>query len=276
MRRAVERHPAPAGAGRRPDLRLAVFAGILVPRGPAEEAWMINEEDFSSVAEVSPEMAFVRLERKFRHVLEQNLEGSQNNMTHRNYIAEYINHTIAAAEALELPIFATLPDFREMGRDQAEEYDRVIALVDRFAVKTQIAYIRKPPRNSVALESSEKLILRHYVEQIKLIIDQSTLVVAKKERLYNKLNDFLAELDRDRTQLQAFSDLVIGLAHTAGDAAQELEPAWKWVKLIGTLIGGRQENEQIGLPKPPTPKRLEPPKTRLPPKAPDIDDEIPF
>jgi hypothetical protein len=63
---------------------------------------MIKEEDFDSASEVSPEMAFVRLERKYREVLESNLENSQNNRAYDNYVVEYINHTIATAKALGL------------------------------------------------------------------------------------------------------------------------------------------------------------------------------
>ena len=46
--------------------------------------------------------------------------------------------------------------------------------------------------------------------------------------------------------------------------------------------GGRQENERVGLPKPAQPKKLEPPKKKLPPpkvagkRRGDMDDEIPF
>jgi hypothetical protein len=161
-----------------------------------------------------------------------------------------------------------------------EQLDRLTFLVDQFAVHAQINHIRRPPKDTVTLEASEKRILRHYVEQIKEVIDKSPLLVAKKERLFDRINHFLEEVDRDRTALQKFNDMVISLSHTGGEAAEELEPAWKWVKLIGALLGARQENEQAKLPKPVTPKKLPPPKkiTETPPKSrnADMDDDIPF
>jgi hypothetical protein len=167
-----------------------------------------------------------------------------------------------------------MPDFIfETDRDTSGDLLYVTSRVDRFAIKTQIEFTRNPPRNSVALNSAEKQILRHYVEQIKQVIDESNLVIAKKERLYDALNAFVVELDRDRTPLQSFSDVVVGLARTGGEAINELEPAWKWVKLIGNVLGSRQENEQPTLPRPPTPKQIEPPKS---PKKDEFDEEIPF
>jgi len=72
---------------------------------------------------------------------------------------------------------------------------------------------------------------------------------------------------------------VLSLAHTGGEAAEELEPAWKWVKLGAAILGVRHETEQTKLPAPP--KRLEPPKRRLAPppeKVGDLDmnDQVPF
>jgi hypothetical protein len=135
------------------------------------------------------------------------------------------------------------------------------------------------PPNSVALAPSEKTHLRAYADKIKDIIDKSSLQPAKKERLFDKINAFIAELDKDRTLLQKFNDVVLSLAHTGGEAAEELEPAWKWVKLAAAILGVRQEMEQTKLPAPP--KRIEPPKRRLPPPREkvghfDMNDEIPF
>lgn len=239
---------------------------------------MIREENFDAASDVSPEMAFVRLERRYREVLEENLENSQSNEAYQSYMVEYFNHTIATAKALGLDILQDweLPD--GSARDLSEQYKRFRTEVDHYSVQIQIAHIRSGPKNTVGLDISEKRVLRHYAEQIKEVIDNSSLAVAKKERLLDKINAFLFELDRDRTNLQKFNDVVISLAHTGGEAATELEPAWKWVKLIGEVFGVRQETEQTKLPAPP--KKLEPPKRQLPaPKKTskdDMNDDIPF
>ena len=130
---------------------------------------------------------------------------------------------------------------------------------------------------SKIISAAEKEKLRHYVTQIKEVIDHSELLPAKKERLNDLINAFTAELDRERTGLQRFGDLMIGLAHIGGDMAKELEPAWKWVKLGAQVLGARQEAEQTKLQPPPKkiegPKR---PKIEAPTKQVPMDDDIPF
>src|SRR5579863_9585221 len=73
---------------------------------------MIKEEDFAAAADGPPDIAFVRLERKFREILEQNLEASQSGGASNHFIIEYMNHTLATAEALGLDFleFYAVPD----------------------------------------------------------------------------------------------------------------------------------------------------------------------
>ena len=243
---------------------------------------MIKEEDFAAAADGPPDMAFVRLERKFREILEQNLESSQSGGASDHFIIEYMNHTLATAEALGLDFldFYSVPE--ENSSNVYEDYKRFRQTVDGFTVRVQISHIRLGPAHTVPLDADEKKHLRAYVTRIKEIIDSSSLVVAKKERLLDKLNAFLIELDRDRTALQKFNDVILSLANTGGEVANEMEPAWKWAKLAAAVLGVRQETEQAKQLTPP-PKKLEQPKRQLPPPVKksgntraDLDDDIPF
>ena len=98
--------------------------------------------------------------------------------------------------------------------------------------------------------------------------------------MLNKLNAFLAEVDRDRTSMQRFNDFIMGLARTTADATEELEPTWKWARLIAAIFGARYDAENAKLPLPQ--KKIEPPKPKLPPprrtsrRSTDMDDDIPF
>jgi hypothetical protein len=237
---------------------------------------MISEEDFDVAAEPSVEMAFIRLERKFRTTYEVNLRDSDGNGAYYHYTSEYMNHVVAAADAFGIELF----DFgysRPKQNTIFDDYQAFRQILDRYIVRHTISHIRSGLKNSVVLSTAEKGKLRHYVAQIKEVIDNADLVPGKKERLYDLINAFLAELDRDRTGLQRFGDLMIGLAHIGGEMAKEMEPAWKWAKLIGQVLGARVDAEQNRLP--PPPKKIEPPKQRKiePPKKPaTIDDDIPF
>jgi hypothetical protein len=236
---------------------------------------MISEEDFDAASEVSAEMAFVRLERKFRAAYEKKIEDSENGNGFNHYTIEYMNHVVAASRALGLDLF----DFFSMPSENRvfDEYQKFRHEVDNFTVRIQISHIRSGPKNSVALDESEKKHLRAYANAIKGVIGNSSLVPAKKDRLYDKINAFIAELDRERMPLQKFHDVILSLATTGADAADKLEPAWKWVRLGAELLGARQETEQKKLP--PPPKKLEAPKRQLPPPKKarqEMDDDIPF
>ena len=232
---------------------------------------MITEEDYEAALDTSPEMAFVRLERKYRAAYEANLENSQGESL-KQYTIEYMNHVVAAANPLGLDLFPFWSPPSESDNDLWEIYNNLRSQVDQFAVQVQITHIRSSLTNSVALDPSEKKHLRAYAEKIKDIIERSSLSAAKKERLFNKLNAFIAEVDRDRTPLQKFTDIVMALSATGAAAADELEPAWKWVKLGAAILGVRQETEQARLPAPR--KKIEGPKHKLPPPRKSNEDEI--
>jgi hypothetical protein len=244
---------------------------------------MITEEDFMAVADCPPDLAFVRLERKFREMLETNLERSDNGNTYDHFIIEYMNHTLAAANALGLDIleFFTVPDPNNT-TNLTGTYNHFRQVVDGFTVGVHIRNIRVGPATSLPFDEHEKKHIRAYVLKIKEIVDASALEIAKKEALMNRLNAFLAEVDKDRTSMQRFQDFVMSVAKTTTDATEELEPAWKWVRMIAALFGVRQDTENAKLPAPP--KRIERPKRQLPPPAAqrngtrnsDIDDDIPF
>ena len=63
----------------------------------------------------------------------------------------------------------------------------------------------------------------------------------------NRLNAFLAEVDRDRTSMQRFQDFIMSLARTTSDATDELEPTWKWARLIAAIFGARYDSENAKL-----------------------------
>jgi hypothetical protein len=236
---------------------------------------MINEEDFDVASDPSKEMAFIRLERKFRATYEINIEKSDSHGSYFHYTAEYMNHVVAAADALGVELFDF--GYRPPKQDSVyEDYQAFRHILDRFIVQNTISHIRSGIKNTVVLSVAEKEKLRHYVAQMKEVIDKSDLPPGKKERLFDLINAFLAELDRDRTGLQRFGDLMIGLAHIGGEMAKEMEPAWKWAKLAGQILGARVDAEQTKLPRPP--KKIEGPKrpTAAPKKPATIDDDIPF
>jgi hypothetical protein len=241
---------------------------------------MIPHNEYeAALRDNDPELAFVHLESMYRSALNNNLENTDNSNSFDVYVIEYINHTIAAAHALGLDFLDQwkVPSHTNNLRLHVHFKDFTTA-VDHFKVQVQIDHARRRNRFSVPLDPAEKETLRHYVAQIKKVIDESSVAQPKKERLYDKINVFLAEVDRDRTAYEQFADLAINLAHLGGEAAQELEPARRLINSIARLLGRSKEVEESTLPPSPPQRRIPPPRKTLPPpqKKDDMDDEIPF
>ncbi len=248
---------------------------------------MLDEEEYQDDSG-DPELAFVRLERKFRQKLKENLAQLEDDSGAYNaFYIEYINHTLAAADALGLDILSEykVPSYRD--KDIWRSYQDFTTAVDHYSVKIKISNAQGRRAYSVVFTNVEKEKLRHYVEQIKGVIDRSTLPQAKKEALYDKINAFLEAVDRDRTGLQAFSEFAVGTAHTVVDVADELEPVWKWVHRIAALFGIKLEQQAGSLPPPRRSRQIDGPRQgRLPPPSSESslsaskqlgwDDDIPF
>jgi hypothetical protein len=238
------------------------------------------DEYLEAVRGKSHELAFVYLEEKFRNKLDSKLEGTDNSRSFDVCVIEYMNHTKAAARALNLDILDPWDVPSHGQHDLFDLYKDFTGAIDHFKVQVLIDNARSTLRFSVGLDTDEKDKLRNYVAEIKKVIDRSSLVQKKKERLYDLINAFLAEVDRDRTPWDRFADLVIGLAHLGGEVAQELEPARKLIDSIARLLGRSKEFEAatFELPPPAQRRRIPGPPKRLPSptKRSEMDDEIPF
>ena len=83
-------------------------------------------------------------------------------------------------------------------------------------------------------------------------------------------------MDRPRTGLEAFGDLMIEVSGDVGEVAEKLSPIRKILDAIAHVIHGTREEaaEQKRLPPPTERKRIEPPKNKS--FSRDLDDEIPF
>lgn len=232
---------------------------------------MIEEEEFDVAVDAPNDLAFARLERRFRLAYENKIKDLEDNNNWSHYTLEYMNHTIAAAEACELSILSDFNVAFIKSSDIGTEYEIFRKIVDRFIVKTQILHARNRSNYTVALDSKEKSHIHAYVDEIKKIIQNANISIDKKEKLTDKINSFLKELDRDRTSIQRFTDMMLTISVATADSIEELEPAWKWVRLIAGMLGVSQEEQKAKLP--PPPKRIEGPKSK---RDSAKDDEIPF
>ena len=193
----------------------------------------------------------------------------------RDYYS-YMNRVLGAKDELQVKILMeykppTLAMIREI------DFLFIAGEVDRLRTRVQIRSSIRNKAYSVRFDAATKQKVRHLLNQIKEIVDEVELDDRKKEALYSKINALANEVDRDRTHVQAFGALVVEVAGIVGEAADKMEPARKWLDSIAKCFGTAKSHEDANPQLAPhrEPKKIEPPRKRLPAPKPD-DEDISF
>lgn len=229
---------------------------------------MTDEEVYAELPD-DPELAFLLLEKHFREQCEAKLKATENHTETQTIYVEYISKVVAAIRELgiEAKFETKIPRIQDVSFHTYAEFGKD---VEHYRTGLQIRHARRSKGYSVRFDGATKEKIRHHLDQLRGIIDKLEVNAGKKEALFDRLNDFAKELDRDRTRFESWGAVVIQAAEVLGDAAEAAEPARKWLDSIGRLIWGakEKENETKQLPPPKEIKQIEPPKK--------LDDEIPF
>ncbi len=102
-----------------------------------------------------------------------------------------------------------------------------------------------------------------YVSHIRDVVSKAEVVEAIRERIFKRLNDLQGELDKNRTRVEAMTEVFLSITEAVSKGAKHLDPAVKLVeRLAGALSGARTSRiehdaplqlpppEQLGLPDP--------------------------
>jgi hypothetical protein len=186
-----------------------------------------------------------------------------------------MNNTIALARHCEITEIAGWENARPHNHDW-HEYLCFAAEVDACTMTMRLAAVRRAKEYSVQLDAAAKKKLSHLLTQMREAIEKLDISVAKKDKLYRRINALQDEIDRERTGFHAFGALVIEAADDAGEAATRLEPVTRMIERLGAALGlaKRQESPPSQLPSPSERKRISGPKKSGFDKA--LDEEIPF
>jgi hypothetical protein len=299
-RRAVERG---VKLGRKRKLSASArkpFAATILARGcgrdrphlqrlaqhDREAQIMISDDEIANLPS-DPELAFVRFEGILRQkVQEYEVVEQQHNGDYdaEPYRLMYMNQVAAAANAYGIEALSGL-EIPKLGTSQISfiaAYRQFLADVDHVTIQIRIHAARADHEGTVGLEDIERTKIHHFIQQIRIVIENADIPDDKRDALFDKLNKFAAEVDRKRTKLQTAMAVIIAICDGIGQGFEKLEPAQKMINSISVLLGRAKENEERAdkrLPPPTERKRIEPPKQRLasPRKIADLlDDDIPF
>ena len=130
-------------------------------------------------------------------------------------------------------------------------------------------------QNVIVLDATKRKAIHILINAIREELNEFSLPENKREALFNKLNDFAAEVDRNRTRTEAFLSFVVDMGRASRELNDELKPLLqKSDRIIDLIEKAKKWNEAL----PPWKERMKiegPPKRLAPPQH-DIDDEIPF
>lgn len=238
---------------------------------------MITDDDLENIPD-DPEYAFVVLEEKLRSRTADALDDPNGN-AQQYHMLTYITKTLALKDGLDLSI---LSDWSVPARDADifSAYSEFSQEVDRYTTLIRVRRARRIKKYSIPLDGTAKAKLRHWLNQIKEFVDKLDVSEDRRQSLYNKISALDADINRNRTPIEAFASLWLGFCDKTGEGFEKLEPVRKWVDSIAELLGklqGDEEKKNPQLPPPSHNKQIEPPKRQITNvKKDDLDDEIPF
>lgn len=224
-----------------------------------------------------PEQAFIQLERHFTSELELDLHHASSAPDRESAYIEYMSKTVGAAAACgvdigdhwQIPSHASEYSVVDNVRDFQSAVRRVI-------LQTRIAAARENKQNTYVLSGPDKEKIRHFVDRIKEIIDAANLSVDKHDSLFAYLDKFVRAVDQQRTNPQALSSLLIGMANTGGEMARKLKPARDLIVSIAKVFTPYQERDEAKrqLPQPTPRRRIE--HKPAPQTEREVEEDIPF
>lgn len=245
---------------------------------------MITDDDLINLPD-DPELAFVQYEASLRKRIQEAISNSEGYGI-PEFQFEYISHVLGMVNALQLSFMNdwSLPSTNESDSIVQDTYRQLLVDVDFNKIQIRIKNARRIKKYSVALDHTTKQKIRHYLGQIKEVIDKLEVSDSKKEALYSKIGALEDEVNRDRTRFDAAMALVLEVGDTTGEFGKRLKPIKEIMDSITGVIKaakGDEEQRYPSLAAPETPKQIESPKKQLPSPetnngSGDLDDEIPF
>jgi hypothetical protein len=244
----------------------------------------LSEEELYAQLPTDPAQAFLYLESHYRKECEARVDAAHEERTDVFYV-RYMSKVIAAIESLGLQAEFTGKGVPQIGEVDYDTYLNFGKDVEHYMTKLRIVQARRSQGFSVRLDATTKDKLRHYLQEIRTVVDALEVDERKKAALYDRINDLQREIDQDRAPFDRYASLSIAIAGVIGEAIEKSHIRHLLNSVERVLWGAQTETQQLS--PPPTPRRIEGPKPaprpaakpeRKPPmtKRDDMDDEIPF
>lgn len=128
----------------------------------------------------------------------------------------------------------------------------------------------------IVLDTAARTALHHFIGQIREKLNELAMPEEKREALFNKLNVFAAEVDRNRTRTAAFLAFTVDVSRASKDMIEPFKPLQRTVDRVLDVLD-KATKWRDSLPPWSERKKIEGPQKQLPlPSLNQLDDEIPF
>jgi hypothetical protein len=153
-------------------------------------------------------------------------------------VSIYIDTACELARALEIEQFPVMP--LNASYQELEDTDVRPSLyqLERFVNILRARNIHEIDRGAgleyVVLDDDWKIAATTYVEHIRQAVRNASMNEALRESIFDKLGELQREIDRNRTRVEAFSEMWLQVSAAMGEGAENLGPV---AKLLGKLAG---------------------------------------
>lgn len=227
-----------------------------------------------------PEEAFAVLQlRKFKK-LEEAWEDNRNGGWYME--RQYVDHLTAFDEVHGLGLltaFHNPPTGDNPFSNFFQDFRRHAEITSQKILMEAARRQKVNAENIVVLDATARQTIHTLIGAIRERLNEMTLPDDRRQSLFNKLNAFAAEVDRNRTRTEAFFAFAVEASRTARQVNDELKPLQQTIDRIFEWIEKAMKVKDA-LPPWGERKKIEPPKKGLPSpeksQSGDLDDEIPF
>lgn len=244
---------------------------------PPGETASVDENEYLDLPD-DPEEAFAIL-----HAREyERLEGywEENRDSGNFHSRRYVDKLLAFDEVYNLGIldaFRNPPSHSSDFSDFFQDFRRHAEITSQKILMEAARRHKTGAEPIVVLDDAARTALHHFIGQIREKLNELALPEEKREALFNKLNAFAAEVDRNRTRTAAFLAFTVDVTHASKDMIEPFKPLQRTVDRVLDVLD-KATKWRDALPPWSERKKIEGPPKKLPPPSPSggLDDEIPF
>ncbi|NTI16101.1 hypothetical protein G6L29_10685 [Agrobacterium rhizogenes] len=229
-----------------------------------------------------PEEGFAMLHRRRYAELQMVWEsGDGNGGWHHE--RQYVDVMIAFDEVMGLNYLEGLKQVPNNDNEFSDYWQGFRRQVEITSQKILIEAARRQKiggQTIIVFDEAQRQAIHHLIQKIRDHLETANLQEKKREALFNKLNAFAAEVDRNRTRPEAFYAFAVETARAAKEVNDELKPLQQTIDKVFDWIE-KAKKLADSLPPWSDRKKIEAPRKQLPApekygSSPSDEDEIPF